>query len=315
MARLKTSKWTFVAFVILETLIFGSGNTITKMAYESITPLWCLTIRFGLATAVFLMLFGRRIVASLRHAPVRSWLPAALCMSVTYITCNVALAFTTATNVGFLVSLPVVFAPVLGVLVNRGTRYPVAFIPFQLAVVAGLYLLCSSNGALTFGIGEVLALCSSVALAGALVFGKKGLSQLNAVTVAGTQIGMTFAVSLGCALSFEPLPNLAAVTPFTWGTIAFLALLSTCLTFFLQNVSLEKLPSTTVSLLLTGEPVFTAAFSYVLLGETLSVVGLAGACLIVASVVAATFVEAKTDSAASPAAGSAPARNQVGGAA
>ena len=60
---------------------------------------------------------------------------------------------------------------------------------------------------------------------------------------------------------------------------------------FLQNCALEKLPSTTVSLLLTGEPVFTAAFSYLLLGETLSLLGWIGAGLIVTSVVMATTIE------------------------
>ena len=251
MTRLMQSnlKWPFVAFIVLETLIFGSGNAITKMAYDSITPLWCLAIRFGLASAVFALFFGKRMVRSLRAAKVRSWLPAAVCMALSYLCCNVALDFTTATNVGFLV-----------------------------------------------------ALVSSVALAGALVFGKKGLAQLDAITIAGTQIGMAFALCLACAVAFEPIVDVAQVSPMAWGTIAFLALLSTCLTFFLQNVSLEKLPSTTVSLLLTGEPVFTALFSFLLLGETLSFVGLAGAALIVGAVVAATYVEGRQDAKAASAA-------------
>lgn len=292
MAQIKQSRWTFIALVILETLIFGSGNAITKMAYDSITPFWCLAIRFGLATAVFVLLFGRRIVASLCAVRLRTWLPAAVCMAVSYICCNVALDFTSATTVGFLVALPVVFTPILASLVNR-SHYPKAFLPFQAAVVLGLYLLCSNGGALTFGLGEILGLASSVALAGALVFGQKGLAELDAISVAGSQIGMAFVLSLVCAVLFEPPVALGDVTPFAWVTIAFLALLSTCLTFFLQNCALEKLPSTTVSLLLTGEPVFTAVFSYLLLGETLSFMGWIGAGLIVASVVMATYVEGR----------------------
>lgn len=294
MARLKQSRWTFIALVIIETLIFGSGSAITKMAYDSITPFWCLTLRFGLAIGVFALFFGPRMYRSLRNARLRAWLPAAVCMAVSYICCNVALDFTAATTVGFLVALPVIFTPILSSLINR-TRYPLAFLPFQCAVVLGLYLLCSDGGALTFGLGEILALASSVALAGALVFGKKGLVELDAISVAGSQIGMSFVLSLACALLFEPPVALSEVTPFAWWTIAFLALLSTCLTFFLQNLSLEKLPSTTVSLLLTGEPVFTAIFSYVLLGETLSFMGWVGAGLIVASVVLATCVEGRQE--------------------
>ena len=232
MARLKQSRWTFIALVIIETLIFGSGSAITKMAYDSITPFWCLTLRFGLAIGVFALFFGPRMYRSLRNARLRAWLPAAVCMAVSYICCNVALDFTAATTVGFLVALPVIFTPILSSLINR-TRYPLAFLPFQCAVVLGLYLLCSDGGALTFGLGEILALASSVALAGALVFGKKGLVELDAISVAGSQIGMSFVLSLACALLFEPPVALSEVTPFAWWTIAFLALLSTCLTFFL----------------------------------------------------------------------------------
>ena len=292
MSQWKQARWPFVAFVLIEVVIFGSGSAVTKFAYESITPLWCLAVRFGLATAVFALFFGRRMARRLHGVRVRTWLPQALCMAVSYLCCNVALDLTTATNVGFLVALPVVFAPILSTLAERG-RYPKAIIPFQVGVAAGLYLLCSQGGSLAVGAGELFALASSVALAGALVFGKQALVELDAVTVAGTQIAVAFALCLGCALLWEPALNVAAVRPVAWGIIAFLALFSTCLAFFLQSLALDRLSSTTVSLLLTGEPVFTALFAYLFLGEILSPMGLAGAMLIVGTVVAATYVDGR----------------------
>lgn len=285
-------KWPYMAFVIIQTIIFGSGNAITKIAYDSMTPLWLLAIRFGLALLIFAAFFGLRTIRQLKGVKLRVWLPAAGCMALAYLTANVALDMTSATNVGFLMALPVVFAPLLSSLINR-RRYPLAFIPFQLIVVAGLYLLCNKGGALSFGPGELLALLSAAAMAGALVFGERGLAQLDAVAVAGTQIALSFVVSFACALVFEPMVNVAHVKPFAWATIAFLALLSTCLTFLLQNLSLKGLPSSQVSLLLTAEPVFTAAFSFILLGEVLSAVGMIGGLLIVGAVVAATYVEGR----------------------
>ena len=70
---------------------------------------------------------------------------------------------------------------------------------------------------------------------------------------------------------------MAAVQPVAWGIILFLALLSTCLTFFLQSVALDRLSSTTVSLLLTGEPVFTALFTTEGVRCAAAVAGAAGA--------------------------------------
>ena len=296
MSHWKQARWPFVVFVLIEVVIFGSGSAVTKFAYDSITPLWCLAVRFGLATVVFALFFGRRIIARLRSVKVRLWLPQALCMGISYLCCNVALDLTTATNVGFLVALPVVFAPLLSTVAER-SRYPRAIIPFQVGVAGGLYLLCSQGGSLVVGPGELLALGSSVALAGALVFGKQALAELDAVTVAGTQIAVAFALCLGCALVAEPMLDVAAVRPVAWGIIVFLALFSTCLAFFLQSLALDRLSSTTVSLLLTGEPVFTALFAYLFLGETLSAMGLLGAAVIVGTVVAATWADGRTPAA------------------
>ena len=93
--------------------------------------------------------------------------------------------------------------------------------------------------------------------------------------------------------------DVAAVRPVAWGIIVFLALFSTCLAFFLQSLALDRLSSTTVSLLLTGEPVFTALFAYLFLGETLSAMG---AAVIVGTVVAATWADGRTGAPAAPAA-------------
>ncbi len=115
--------------VVVQTVIFGFGNVITKFAYESVTPLWCMVLRFGLAFALFALAFGPRMVRELRGAKLDDWAPTAACLAVDYIACNLALDVTTATNVGFLVALPVVFAPFIAQFV-RHVRYPRAMIPF-----------------------------------------------------------------------------------------------------------------------------------------------------------------------------------------
>ena len=93
--------------VVVQTVIFGFGNVIAKFAYESVTPLWCMVLRFGLALALFALAFGPRMVRELRGAKLDDWAPTAACLAVGYIACNLALDVTTATNVGFLVALPV----------------------------------------------------------------------------------------------------------------------------------------------------------------------------------------------------------------
>lgn len=158
--------------VVAQTVIFGLGNVITKFAFESVTPLWCMVLRFDLALAAFALVFGPRMVRELRGAKLADWAPAAACLAVGYIACNLALDVTTATNAGFLVALPVVFAPFIAQVV-RHVRYPRAMIPFQVAVAGGLYLLCCNGGSFSFGAGVIL-----VAVVGAtLVEGRDGNSE------------------------------------------------------------------------------------------------------------------------------------------
>lgn len=295
MTKLMNIRGICIASIVLQTVIFGSGSAITKLAYESISPLWGLVIRFGLATLVFAVLFGPRMVRGLKGARLGDWLPAAICMAVSYISCNIALDLTTATNVGFLMALPVVFTPIIASVVLR-RRYKLVHLPFQAAVVVGLYLLCSSGGSFTFGWGEVCALITALSLAGALVFGERGLKRMDVITVSGTQIGVTFVFCLLGAMLFDKPLDVATVQPIAWGTIVFLALASTCLTFALQNMALKRLPSSTVSMLLTGEPIFTALFSWGILGETLSFVGFVGAAIIIVCVVGETWIDERSSS-------------------
>lgn len=110
--------------VVVQTVIFGLGNVVTKFAYESVTPLWCMVLRFGLAFAAFALVFCLRMVHELRGGKLADWTPAAACLAVGYIACNLALdVTTTTTNTGFLVALPVVFTPLIAQVVRR-VRYP-----------------------------------------------------------------------------------------------------------------------------------------------------------------------------------------------
>ena len=66
--------------------------------------------------------------------------------------------------------------------------------------------------------------------------------------------------------------------------LAALAVGPTLMGFGLYNVSLRYLPSSTANLVVMIEPVFTAVLAYIVFGEVLTAVQLAGGAMILGAV-------------------------------
>lgn len=192
----------YISFILIQSLVYGIGNPLTKVAYHSISPLWLLAARFSLAFLLFALLWGRRLLAAVKQVSWTLWMPSALCCAGAYISCNLALDLTAATNVGFIMSLPVLFTPILFSLVFH-RPYSFKRLPLQFVTILGLFLLCCNTGVFTFGPGEALALLDALCLAGVLVFGEKAMAQMDVLSVTGLQIGVTMVLSLAGALMFD----------------------------------------------------------------------------------------------------------------
>ncbi len=279
----------YVGFVLIQSLVYGFGNPLTKVAYESLTPFWLLAVRFALAAALFAVFKWQDIFDALKKFSVKVWLPSAICGTAAYISINLALNLTSATNVGFLMSLPVLFTPILGAIVLR-KKYVVKHLPLQLLAVIGLYFLCCNGGRFSFSAGDVLALLSAIFLAGMLVFGETAVADMDPVVFTALQAGTTAVISLLCALIFEDAGVFSSVKPAAWAVVAYLAITCTILAYLLQNIAIKHLSSRTVSMFQCTQPILTAAASFLLLRETLSGVGLLGAVIIVAAVLLDTRV-------------------------
>lgn len=290
------SKYKYMGFILLQSVIYGFGNPLTKIAFESITPFWSLSVRFTIAFIVFMLFFGRRIIGSLKSVEPKVYLPAGICMATAYITCNLALSWTSATNVGFLMSLPVIFAPILALLIYK-VKYRLIHIPVQIVVIIGLYLLCFDGEKLVFGKGEITALITAISIAGALVFGEESLKQLDAVAVSAVQAGITALISLPCALIFENTEILVHVTIPAWLVVLYLAIFCTNIAYMLQNSALKYISASTVSMLQCTQPILTAIISYLLLREKLSTLGIIGAAIIIVCIIAENIITTKEQSA------------------
>ncbi len=272
----------YIMFILIQSLIYGFGNPLTKTAYETITPLWLIALRFTISAVLFVFVFRKQIFTDTLWLKSPVWLPSALCCAGAYITCNIALDITTATNVGFIMSMPVLFAPLLQSLVLR-RKYELKKLPVQLAAVGGLFLLCCNGGLFAFGTGEILAVLDALCLAGVLVFTEKALNKMNVFQITAAQMGVTMIVSVIPAFVFDNPAVPAGADVNAWLVIIYLAVVCTIGGYLLQNIAVTHLASSAVAMLQCTQPILTALASFLLLGETLTGAGLAGGGIIIAA--------------------------------
>ena len=275
------------ALIILQSIVYGFGDPISKIAFE-VTPVYSMmSVRYSIAFIVCLVLFGKRIINTLRTVPVRAWLIPGMCIGLTYLLNNVALSLTDATSVAFLRSLSVVFTPIFAFLIYK-THYKWQHIVLQILVLPGLYLLCVRGGLSGFGIGEIVTLIAACFAAGTLVFTKGYIETVDPVGLTALQAGCSAALAIGGSFMFEGGIHVETTTPTAWMIILYLAILCTFLGYLMQNLALTRISDRSVALLQTLCPVMTAVFAFILLGERLSAAGIAGALIIIVCVTLST---------------------------
>lgn len=192
-------------------------------------------------------------------------------------------AATSATNAGLIISLTIVFTPVLESLWSRAWL-PVPFFVAAVLAVLGVALLVSGHGFRAPTVGDVLMLAAAavravhVSLIGRLTRGRQH-SSLSLTTVQAV-VG---AVLLGAAAGgrfASILPHLSFVS---WSRLAYLALACSVFAFLAQTWAIRRTSASRASLLLGTEPVWAVAVGVSLGGEPLTALGLVGAVLIIAS--------------------------------
>lgn len=286
--HIRFSRWP-EALIILQSVIYGFGDPISKIAFE-VTPVYTMmSVRYSIAFIVCFALFRRKVIETLRTVPVRAWLIPGMCMGLSYLLNNVALSITEATSVAFIRSMSVLITPVFAFLIYH-THYKWQHILFQILAVPGLYLLCVKGGLSGFGAGEIVTLGAAALTAGALVFSRNYLSMVDPGSMTTLQAACSAVLALGGCFAVEGGLHLERTTGTAWLIILYLAVTCTFLGYLMQNLALTRISERSVSLLQTLCPVMTAFFAFLLLGEKLSAAGMTGAAIIVICVAAGAFL-------------------------
>ena len=192
-------------------------------------------------------------------------------------------AKTSATNAGLIISLAIIFTPIFESIASKNWLPRPFFIATVLAVV-GVALLVSDKGFAAPGLGDWLMLAAAL-------FRALHVTAMGHLTAAKSysSVSITLLQSLTCAViysifSFDGIAK--AVQEFDaglWLDLLFLSLLCGAFAFLVTLWAIRRTSSSRASLLLGTEPVWAVIVGISLGGESLALIGVVGAALIIGS--------------------------------
>jgi drug/metabolite transporter (DMT)-like permease len=279
-----------IVFLVVSSILWGSSFVSIKLGLEYVDAYDFVFLRLAIASAIMvsaLVVRGRMRPYILKDGSV--WMLGllnGLGFSLQYI----GLLFTTAGKTALLVNLNVIIVALLSWRMF-GERIGSSKL---LGVTLGLIgaVMIATNGDLsTLVQGELLgdALVFSAGLVWAffIVLHKRILSrsERNVIELSAVVMLTTTLALMPTAVVFGGL-NLVAVPLPGWGWVAFTAIMCTVLPYALWILALKAVTATVSSIVLMLEIVAALVLSVTVLGESYNVATIAGAIMILASILA-----------------------------
>lgn len=281
----------YEGLLLLQCFIWGSGNPIAKIGLQFFTPFYLLSFRFISAFFIFIFFYHKHVLNNYSYKALCASLKISIFTAISFVSSIVALVYTTAIKVGFIISIAIIFVPLFSFFILKSKVEKILFFPITL-VVAGLFFFCNVGGFLILGKGELLALVGALSGAFMLVLASKYLKEVSILFISTIQTGFIGFFCLVFALIFEDYPDYENIPQIAWATIAYMAIFCTFVAYIIQNSALKNIPAINVAFLCTTEPIFTAITSYFILGEKLSFNGYIGGALIIIGITIASKLTA-----------------------
>jgi len=269
------------------TFIWGGTFAVVKIGMRDLSPILLIAVRFLIATALYAILFWRKIFP-IRGALVVKGTILGLFLFLGFVAQNIGLLYTTASKSAFITGMMVVFVPLLQYIIERRAPKPGNILGVVI-VSTGLWFLTSPNGA-AFNVGDALTVVCSILFGVYIVYldvisREMTTLQLTFLQMASTAVFSTVAVILVEKPRWEPTFSLFA-------SMLYLTLLATVLTTYVQTRFQKETTPTRAVIIFTLEPVIASFIAYVLLSEDMGVLGVLGGALIIAGVLLSEFSDA-----------------------
>ncbi len=195
-----------------------------------------------------------------------------------------SLKYTTATTVGFLTSSAVAMVILIDCILKK--QFPKLEVAVGLCLVTiGLYLLTVNGEGIKLNFGALLSLMGAIGYAMHIHLVNYWSHKVDTVAFSIVQLGWVVVFSSILAFGIEPIANPLNWSAHAWEAMLGLAIICTAYCFFIQIVAQKYSTATQTGLLFTFEPVFSAFYASLILGEVLTKRTFIGATLVLTGVI------------------------------
>ena len=203
------------------------------------------------------------------------------------------LKITSATNAGLLISLTIIFTPIMESAWNK-RWLPRSFFLAAVGAIVGVALLVTGNGIQEPNFGDMLLFIAAIVRAvhvtaqGVLTRNREA-SSFNMILMQCLTATVVFFV-FDIQGAFDAI---ATFGPAQWAGTLFLALFCSVFAFVAQLWAIRRTSASRSSLLLATEPIWAVVIAVLFGGETLALLGIVGAVVIIASTYVGQGIETR----------------------
>lgn len=273
-------------YAFITILIWGTTFISTKIILVDFKPIEILFYRFSIGLLVLLLAYPHRLKGTTRKQELM-FAAAGLCgVTLYYLLENIALTYTSASNVGVIISIAPFFTAILAHWLLVSEKLEVNFFIGFAAAIMGIFLI-SFNGSTVLKLnptGDLLAVLAAVIWAVYSILSRK-ISQFGYNTVQITRrifgYGLTFMVPALFLFKFElGLERFTQLSNIL--NILFLGLGASALCFVTWNLAVKILGAVKTSIYIYLVPIITVATSIIVLNERLTWISALGTVLTMA---------------------------------
>lgn len=277
---IKASKVDLVLLAVA--IVWGASYLSAKAITPYATVPAMLSVRFAIATfamiAIWLIRRRRFSKTDLLLGTFFGLTQSAIMSVETY-----GLKITSATNAGLLISLTIIFTPIMESAWSK-RWLPRSFFLAAVGAIVGVALLVTGNGIQEPNVGDLLLFIAAIVravhvTAQGVLTKNKDASSFNMILMQCLTATLVFLVvdiqgAIDAVQTFGPSQ---------WAGTLFLALFCSVFAFVAQLWAIRRTSASRSSLLLATEPIWAVVIAVLFGGETLAILGVIGALIIIVS--------------------------------